>query len=103
MVTKRVRLGETASFDGLPKLASAGPTAVGAVRRLLEGAEASHGMYYIERNSDPSCTKSVPGLVVWDPLEMLVTRVCCEGRGTYAGLHDVETCRTCWGRTVVPA
>jgi hypothetical protein len=92
----------TASFDGVPQVAFGGMTAIGAVRRLLEGSEASHGTYTVEHHSDRASSEQIPASVIWDPPELLVPCPDCNGRGEYVGLLHVEKCRTCGGRTVVP-
>lgn len=92
----------TAIFGGVPQFAFGGGTAIGAVRRLLEGAEASLGTYTIQYYTDSSSADQLPASVVWDPPELLVTCPDCNGRGEYVGLLHVEKCRTCGGRMVVP-
>jgi hypothetical protein len=92
----------TASFDGVPQFAFGGKTAIGAVRRLLEGAEASQGTYTVEHRSDRTSSEQIPESVVWDPPELLVPCQICKGRGEYVGLLVVEKCGTCGGRLVVP-
>jgi len=92
----------TASFDGAPQFAFGGKTAIGAVRRLLEGAEASQGTYTLEHHSDQASSEQTPESVIWDPPELLVPCPVCKGRGDYVGLLIVEKCGTCGGRLVVP-
>ncbi len=92
----------TAIFEGVPQFAFGGMTALGAVRRLLEGAEASHGMYALQRYGESSSADQLPASVIWDPPELLVRCPDCNGRCDYVGLRQVEKCRTCGGRTVVP-
>ena len=92
----------TASFDGVPQFAFGGATAIGAVRRLLEGAEASSGTYAIKCHAESASATQIPASVVWDPPELLVPCPDCNGRGEYVGLLRVEKCRTCGGRKVVP-
>jgi hypothetical protein len=91
----------TASFDGVPQFAFGGTSAIGAVRRLLEGAEASHGTYTLKCETDSAFAKQVPASVIWDPPELLVSCPDCNGRGDHVGLLVVEKCRTCGGRLVV--
>lgn len=93
----------TASFETLPQVAFGGPTEVVATRRLLEGAEASRGMYAL------SCDAPTPdlstGLIrdsfIWDPPELLVSCPDCDGRGKYVGFLKVEPCSRCQGRKIV--
>ena len=92
----------TASFDGLPQVAFGGMTAIGAVRRLLEGAEAGHGTYTLKCDPDSAPAGEISESVVWAPPELLVPCHVCKGRGEYVGLLVVEKCGTCGGRLVVP-
>jgi hypothetical protein len=92
----------TASFESVPQFAFGGGTAIGAVCRLLEGAESDHGTYTIECFSDLALAEQAPASIVWDPPELLVPCPDCNGRGEYVGLLHVERCRTCAGRMVVP-
>jgi hypothetical protein len=88
----------TASFEGVPQFAFGGGTAIGAVRRLLEGAESEHGTYTIECFSDLALGEQIPASIVWDPPELLASCPDCNGRGEYIGLLHIEKCRTCGGR-----
>ena len=71
----------TASFDGVPQFAFGGKTTLGAVRRLLEGAETGHGTYAIEYHSDLALADQIPASVIWDPPELLIPCTDCNGRG----------------------
>jgi hypothetical protein len=92
----------TASFDGVPQVAFGGMTAFGAVRRLLDGAESSHGTYMLNCDVDSALAGQNPNSIVWDPPELLIPCPDCNGRGEYVGLQHVEKCRPCGGRIVVP-
>ena len=75
---------------------------IGAVRRLLEGAESDQGTYTIECHANLASAEKVPESVVWDPPELLIPCHACNGRGEYVGLLVVEKCATCGSRLVVP-
>ena len=83
-------------FDGVPQVAFGGLTAINAIRRLLKCVEAGAGTYTVD------CEPAL-GPVLWDPPELFVPCPDCKGSGEYVGLQQVEVCRTCAGRTVVPS
>jgi hypothetical protein len=92
----------TASFEGVPQFAFGGAIPLGAIRRLLEGAEADRATHSVQCLAESGLAKDIPDLVVWDPPELLVPCSVCKGRGDYVGLLVVEQCATCGGRSLVP-
>jgi len=92
-----------AHFERKPQVAFGGDMPVRAVRRLLEGTDAAPGAYTLLCDRDLSGSGILSRDITWDPPELLRPCPDCGGRGRYTGLHDVESCRTCGGRKVVPA
>jgi hypothetical protein len=80
----------TASFEGVPQFAFGGATAVGAIRRLLEGAEAWRATYI-----ECMLASEVPESVVWDPPELLVPSEDCNGAANTSGSRSWRNVRLC--------
>src|SRR5262245_52441070 len=89
-----------AHFQGKANLAYGSDLPLKAVRRLLEGTERESGVFRLQ--CEDGSVAGVPDDIVWDDPELFRTCVECNATGTYTGLAEVETCRTCCGRKVVP-
>ncbi len=92
-----------AHFEHASQVAFGGDKPLLALRRLLEGTEAEPGEYNMRWDQEePTGTDAPFWTAMWQPPELLYQCPDCEGKGQYIGMANVELCRTCGGRNVIP-